>query len=169
MPSKAHRLTATLADSCTDPAGKSSLLESIAGVALPRGTGLVTRCPLQLSLRSGPESASISYSDAANKHVTEEGLKHNEIADAIQRATQAISGTNNITDSLIALQVERPDAPTLTLIDLPGIVRVHVGKRTTTVACMKHVQHQESISELTCDALCLSTLIVTLMSVQLAL
>lgn len=31
--------------------GKSSVLEALAGVALPRGSGIVTRCPLELKLR----------------------------------------------------------------------------------------------------------------------
>ena len=44
--------------------GKSSVLESISGVQLPRGTGIVTRCPLQLQLRSRRDdlwAAHISY------------------------------------------------------------------------------------------------------------
>ena len=33
-------------------AGKSSVLESLSGITLPRGQGTVTRCPLVLQLRS---------------------------------------------------------------------------------------------------------------------
>ena len=32
-------------------AGKSSVLEAISGVELPRGTDIVTRCPLELRLK----------------------------------------------------------------------------------------------------------------------
>ena len=32
-------------------AGKSSVLEAISGVELPRGTNIVTRCPLELRLK----------------------------------------------------------------------------------------------------------------------
>ncbi|XP_015276552.1 PREDICTED: interferon-induced GTP-binding protein Mx-like [Gekko japonicus] len=31
--------------------GKSSVLEALSGVALPRGNGIVTRCPLELKLK----------------------------------------------------------------------------------------------------------------------
>uniref|UniRef100_A0A1I8F431 DYNc domain-containing protein n=1 Tax=Macrostomum lignano TaxID=282301 RepID=A0A1I8F431_9PLAT len=34
--------------------GDQSVLEAISGVDLPRGSGIVTRCPLQLSMRSKP-------------------------------------------------------------------------------------------------------------------
>lgn len=33
-------------------AGKSSVLESITGIQLPRGTGTVTRCPIMIQLRN---------------------------------------------------------------------------------------------------------------------
>nr|XP_055051632.1 interferon-induced GTP-binding protein MxB isoform X3 [Misgurnus anguillicaudatus] len=45
--------------------GKSSVLEALSGVALPRGSGIVTRCPLELKLRKikkGPWSGTISFS-----------------------------------------------------------------------------------------------------------
>uniref|UniRef100_A0A4W5L5D2 Dynamin-type G domain-containing protein n=1 Tax=Hucho hucho TaxID=62062 RepID=A0A4W5L5D2_9TELE len=44
--------------------GKSSVLETLSGVALPRGTGIVTRCPLLLKLcndRTVKWEAVISY------------------------------------------------------------------------------------------------------------
>ncbi|MBN3298266.1 MX3 protein, partial [Amia calva] len=45
--------------------GKSSVLEALSGVPLPRGSGIVTRCPLELKLRrakiAGDWSAKISY------------------------------------------------------------------------------------------------------------
>lgn len=37
--------------------GKSSVLEALSGVHLPRGVGLVTRCPIQLNLRRAREGA----------------------------------------------------------------------------------------------------------------
>ena len=36
-------------------AGKSSVLEAISGVELPRGTDIVTRCPLELRLKKIPK------------------------------------------------------------------------------------------------------------------
>ncbi|KAL6481494.1 hypothetical protein MHYP_G00095740 [Metynnis hypsauchen] len=47
--------------------GKSSVLEALSGVALPRGSGIVTRCPLELKLRkikAGVQwQAAISYKE----------------------------------------------------------------------------------------------------------
>jgi interferon-induced GTP-binding protein Mx1 len=52
--------------------GKSSVLESISGIPFPRGTGLVTRCPTQLTLkRTAPgtqwtATASVSWCERIN-------------------------------------------------------------------------------------------------------
>ena len=46
----------------------------------------------------------------------------------MKTATKALAGTNSgLVPDLISLQVTTPDAPDLTLIDLPGIVRNHIG------------------------------------------
>ena len=37
--------------------GKSSVLEALSGVPFPRGTGLVTRCPCQLTMKRAPDGA----------------------------------------------------------------------------------------------------------------
>lgn len=108
--------------------GKSSVLESISGIALPRGGNLVTRCPLQLSLRRGPiERAKLSHKDPKdNAHQVSRDLTLDQIADAVKKATDELAGIGSglAPALLISLQVTTPDAPDLTLIDLPGIVRV---------------------------------------------
>ena len=38
--------------------GKSSVLEALSGIQLPRGSGLVTRCPIQLTMRKSGGSFS---------------------------------------------------------------------------------------------------------------
>lgn len=111
--------------------GKSSLLESISGVSLPRGENLVTRCPLQLELRGtddGTAGAVISYVQADGDAYSAD-IELEDIDDEIQHATDSIAGKNkNIVDEVIRLQVFKPAAPDLTLIDLPGIVRMAIGK-----------------------------------------
>lgn len=48
--------------------GKSSVLEALAGVPFPRGSGLVTRCPIRLSLkRSSPGSRWSAVAHASNE------------------------------------------------------------------------------------------------------
>ncbi|ROI16086.1 Interferon-induced GTP-binding protein Mx, partial [Anabarilius grahami] len=105
--------------------GKSSVLEALSGVALPRGSGIVTRCPLELKLRkpkTGPWSATISYS--GHKETFYDPLK---VDNFVRKAQNELAGnTVGICDELITLEISSPDVCDLTLIDLPGITRVPV-------------------------------------------
>ncbi|KAM9859093.1 LOW QUALITY PROTEIN: interferon-induced GTP-binding protein Mx-like [Aulostomus maculatus] len=106
--------------------GKSSVLEALSGVALPRGTGIVTRCPLELKMKRLKEgenwSGKISYND------TEEEIEHpDDVEKKIRKAQDDMAGDGlGISDDLISLDIASPDVPDLTLIDLPGITRVAV-------------------------------------------
>ena len=109
--------------------GKSSVLESISGIALPRGTNIVTRCPLELQLRHDSETYAVISRPAAvglfggdpSKVVSERLARLEDIGPAIERFTAEICGANKgVSDRPISLRVHRPDAPDLTLIDLPG-------------------------------------------------
>jgi len=109
--------------------GKSSVLESISGIALPRGTNIVTRCPLELQLRRDTETYAVISRPAAvglfggdpSKQVSERLNRLEDIGPAIERYTAEIAGANKgVSDRPISLRVHRPDAPDLTLIDLPG-------------------------------------------------
>uniref|UniRef100_A0A8C3BCL4 MX dynamin like GTPase 2 n=1 Tax=Cairina moschata TaxID=8855 RepID=A0A8C3BCL4_CAIMO len=104
--------------------GKSSILEALSGVALPRGNGIVTRCPLELKLKKTPTSqewkGKISYRNISTD------LQHaSEVENAIRNAQDVVAGTKgNISGELISLEICSPYVPDLTLIDLPGIARV---------------------------------------------
>uniref|UniRef100_A0A8C3QXB4 MX dynamin like GTPase 1 n=1 Tax=Cyanoderma ruficeps TaxID=181631 RepID=A0A8C3QXB4_9PASS len=107
--------------------GKSSVLEALSGVPLPRGNGIVTRCPLELKLKRLPEGRAwqgkISY-----KNFTMELQNASEVDRAIRQAQDNLAGPRSaISGHLISLEVQSPDVPDLTLIDLPGIARVAVG------------------------------------------
>lgn len=109
--------------------GKSSVLEALSGVALPRGNGIVTRCPLELKLKRLPEGQAwqgkISY-----KNVTLDLQNASEVDRAIRQAQDVVAGPRGaISGQLISLEVQSPDVPDLTLIDLPGIARVAVGNQ----------------------------------------
>ncbi|XP_061090170.1 interferon-induced GTP-binding protein Mx1-like [Conger conger] len=106
--------------------GKSSVLEALSGVALPRGSGIVTRCPLALKmrkLRGGIQwKAIISYKDELIEF-DDPSLVEEYVADAQDKLAGAGVG---ICDELISLEISSPDVCDLTLIDLPGIARVPV-------------------------------------------
>jgi GTP-binding protein EngB required for normal cell division len=106
--------------------GKSSVLESLAGISLPRGQGICTRVPLVMRLQDDPSAdAPRLQLEYSNGHVvpTSEAM----VADAINAATAEIAGSGKgISDAPITLVVRKRGVPDLTLVDLPGITRVPV-------------------------------------------
>ncbi|WVZ56334.1 hypothetical protein U9M48_006882 [Paspalum notatum var. saurae] len=106
--------------------GKSSVLESLAGISLPRGQGICTRVPLVMRLQDDPSADSpklqLEYSNG-RVVATSEAM----VADAINAATAEIAGGGKgISDAPITLVVRKRGVPDLTLVDLPGITRVPV-------------------------------------------
>lgn len=107
--------------------GKSSVLENIVGRDfLPRGSGIVTRCPLVLQLHQLPPSQEDEWGEFTHKP----GVKFtdfSEIRAEIERRTVEIAGGVSISDKPIGLKVYSPHVLTLTLVDLPGLVMNAVG------------------------------------------
>ncbi|KAL2238232.1 UNVERIFIED_CONTAM: Dynamin-related protein 4C [Sesamum indicum] len=104
--------------------GKSSVLESLAGISLPRGQGICTRVPLIMRLQNHSNPVPELFLEFNGKVVpTDE--KH--IADAINLATEEIAGTGKgISNNPLTLVVKKMAVPDLTMVDLPGITRVPV-------------------------------------------
>uniref|UniRef100_A0A2I3SZ44 MX dynamin like GTPase 1 n=1 Tax=Pan troglodytes TaxID=9598 RepID=A0A2I3SZ44_PANTR len=132
--------------------GKSSVLEALSGVALPRGSGIVTRCPLVLKLKKLVNEdkwrGKVSYQDYEN-----EISDASEVEKEINKAQNAIAGEGmGISHELITLEISSRDVPDLTLIDLPGITRVAVGNQPADIGykiktlIKKYIQRQETIS-----------------------
>ncbi|XP_053724613.1 interferon-induced GTP-binding protein Mx-like [Synchiropus splendidus] len=132
--------------------GKSSVLEALSGVALPRGSGIVTRCPLELKMKRLKEgeawSARISYQG------TEQDIDcPADVEKHIRLAQDELAGVGlGISDEAIALEIASPDVPDLTLIDLPGIARVAVKGQQDNIEqqikrlIQKIITKQETIS-----------------------
>uniref|UniRef100_A0A8C2LRN6 MX dynamin-like GTPase 1 n=1 Tax=Cricetulus griseus TaxID=10029 RepID=A0A8C2LRN6_CRIGR len=132
--------------------GKSSVLEALSGVALPRGSGIVTRCPLVLKLKQlgqGEEwRGKVTYKDTEV-----EVSDPTEVEGEINKAQNFIAGKGlGISDELISLEVSSPNVPDLTLIDLPGITRVAVGNQPADIGYQikrlikTYIQKQETIN-----------------------
>ena len=116
----------------TQSSGKSSVLESIVGLDfLPRGDGVVTRRPLELRLNH------ISEGEPWAVFAERKGVKFtdfNKVRQTIEALTdERCAGEKNIVDDPIVLNVYSPTCPDLTLIDLPGITRVPVGKQPKNI------------------------------------
>ena len=114
-------------------AGKSSVLESIVRKNfLPRGGGIVTRRPLIIQITQDnlavPSWACFLHNP--DKKYTD----FNEVRDEIVAETDRICGNSkNILPDPITLKIYAADLPTLTLVDLPGIVKVPVGDQPENI------------------------------------
>uniref|UniRef100_A0A9J7YU96 Myxovirus (influenza virus) resistance G n=2 Tax=Cyprinus carpio TaxID=7962 RepID=A0A9J7YU96_CYPCA len=132
--------------------GKSSVLEALSGIALPRGTGIVTRCPLELKLKkvtSGVNwKAVLSYREKKTEFVNS-----SLVESYIEQAQNELAGKGvGICDELITLEVMSPDVCDLTLIDLPGIARVPVNGQPEDIEkqikrlITRYIEKQETIN-----------------------
>ncbi|CRG83098.1 hypothetical protein PISL3812_00446 [Talaromyces islandicus] len=103
--------------------GKSSVLEAIVGHEfLPKGSNMVTRRPIELTLVNTP-NAQAEYGEFP-------ALGLGKITDfsQIQRTLTdlnlAVSGKDCVSDDPIQLHIYSPHVPDLSLIDLPGYIQV---------------------------------------------
>jgi dynamin 1-like protein len=105
--------------------GKSSILESIVGKDfLPRGSGIVTRRPLVLQLRNVKEKEWAEFNHLGRERIEDFAKVHEEI----ERDTARVAGNNKgISSEPIFLKIFSPRVVDLTLVDLPGIVKVSIG------------------------------------------
>ncbi|CAH9140090.1 unnamed protein product [Cuscuta epithymum] len=105
--------------------GKSSVLESLAGISLPRGQGICTRVPLIMRLKNIPNLSEPELHLEFNGKVVQ--TDEANVADEIVLATDEIAGRGKgISRSPLTLTVKKHGVPDLTMVDLPGITRVPV-------------------------------------------
>ena len=109
--------------------GKRSTLESITHISLPKGDGTVTICPIKIYLRNSKEEeefARIKFElETEDKY---EKINLEEIADKIMEFQNKVKEENNVKenevklfDKVIQVEVNRKNAPNLTLYDMPGL------------------------------------------------
>nr|TKV96865.1 hypothetical protein SEVIR_9G457600v2 [Setaria viridis] len=117
--------------------GKTSVLESLAGVSLPHGQGICTRVPLVMRLQDDP-SADLEYSNGDIVATSEAA-----VADAINTATTEIAG---ISDAPSPSSCGRGACPT-SPVDLPGMTRIPLEDIYDQVAkiIMEYIAPKESI------------------------
>ncbi|CCW67303.1 unnamed protein product [Phytomonas sp. Hart1] len=107
--------------------GKSSVLESIVGKDfLPRGSGIVTRCPLVLQLIQLSKNNHEEWGEFL--HIpNKKFFVFSDIRNEIARRTTEVAGPSAITDKPINLKVYSAHVLNLTMVDLPGLVMNAVG------------------------------------------
>ncbi|CAF1972234.1 unnamed protein product [Rotaria magnacalcarata] len=122
--------------------GKSSVLEAISGIELPRAQNICTRCPLELRMKSttGEEYATITSRETNKNAVNdqESDIKIQDltkISDEVTKITEKLAGHgNNCSSNPIYLTIYKRDIQyDLTLIDLPGITRNPAAGQATDI------------------------------------
>ncbi|PNY18336.1 Protein msp1, mitochondrial [Tolypocladium capitatum] len=125
--------------------GKSSVLEAIVGHEfLPKGSNMVTRRPIELTLVNTPESKEEygEFPDLGLRRITD----FSSIQRTLTELNLAVSDADCVSDDPIHLTVYSPNVPDLSLIDLPGYIQV-VGqdqplelKQKISELCDKYIQ-----------------------------
>ncbi|CAM9383395.1 unnamed protein product, partial [Discosporangium mesarthrocarpum] len=117
--------------------GKSSVLEALSGVQFPRGSGLVTRCPVQLIMKRASPGEGWQGNARVVWHRKGGGdqpkgagrvSSPDKLVSVIETLMTAVcqGQANGFSTDSIAIEISSPECPDLTLIDLPGIVRTAV-------------------------------------------
>lgn len=105
--------------------GKSSVLESLAGISLPRGQGICTRVPLIMRLKHHQDPIPEFLLEFQQQSI--KIMEESQIPEAIDKATIQIAGNNKgISNVPLTLAVKMEGVPDLTMVDLPGITQVPV-------------------------------------------
>jgi len=115
--------------------GKSSVLEALSGVPFPRGSGLVTRCPCRMVMRRSSPGAGWSATagtTSGNQSIAADSPEQltNIIARLMDSLTRSSGG---FATEAIVVRLSSPDAPDLTVVDLPGIVRTATAGQSQAV------------------------------------
>ncbi|RKP11808.1 P-loop containing nucleoside triphosphate hydrolase protein [Piptocephalis cylindrospora] len=103
--------------------GKSSVLEAIVGHEfLPKGTNMVTRRPIELTLVNAP-AGSEEYGEFPQLGL---GRIRDflQIQSTLRDMNMAVSDEECISPKPIELRIHSPNVPDLTLVDLPGYIQV---------------------------------------------
>ncbi|KJZ75519.1 hypothetical protein HIM_04982 [Hirsutella minnesotensis 3608] len=125
--------------------GKSSVLEAIVGHEfLPKGSNMVTRRPIELTLVNtlGSREEYGEFPDLGLRHITD----FSSIQRTLTELNLAVSDAECVSDDPIHLSIYSPNVPDLSLIDLPGYIQV-VGqhqplelKQKISELCDKYIQ-----------------------------
>ncbi|KAI3975479.1 hypothetical protein MKX01_038748 [Papaver californicum] len=128
--------------------GMSSVLETLAGISLPRGQGICTRVPLIMHLQNHASPERKLLLEFCGKVVdTDEA----HISEAISSTTEEIAGNGKCISNTPLTLVVNKKKEDLTTIDLPGITWVPVDGRTEDIyeqinnIIMEYIVPKESI------------------------
>ncbi|PNP40676.1 hypothetical protein TGAMA5MH_07383 [Trichoderma gamsii] len=115
--------------------GKSSVLEAISGVSFPVSSGLCTRFPTELILRTAADisvKVSIIPHERPSQSDKDPLSDYHEKLDSIQELPELIENVKAVmgvktlgkafSNDLLRIEISGPDRPHLTIVDLPGLI-----------------------------------------------
>lgn len=103
--------------------GKSSVLESIVGKEfLPKGSNMVTRRPIELTLVNTPNSNDITADFPSLRMYNVRDFK--EVKRILMELNMAVPSTEAVSEDPIQLTIKSSRVPDLSLVDLPGYIQV---------------------------------------------
>lgn len=103
--------------------GKSSVLESIVGHEfLPKGSNMVTRRPIELTLVNSPDSASEVAEFPALKLFNMTDFQ--QVQKTLFDLNMAVPASECISNDPIQITIRSPRVPDLSMVDLPGYIQV---------------------------------------------
>lgn len=121
--------------------GKSSVLEAIVGHEfLPKGSNMVTRRPIELTLVNSPK-AQAEYAEFPTLGLGKI-TDFSHVQRTLTELNLAVPAEDCVSDDPIQLRIYSPNVPDLSLIDLPGYIQVTSHDQPTEL--------KEKISQL-CD------------------
>ncbi|KAG0262297.1 dynamin-like GTPase mgm1 [Mortierella polycephala] len=130
--------------------GKSSVLEAIVGHEfLPKGSNMVTRRPIELTLIHTPHSKE-EYGEFPTLGL---GKVHDfkRIQQTLKDLNMAVPESECVSSKPIELRIYSPNIPDLTLIDLPGYIQITSKNQPLTLKekiselCEKYIQEPNII------------------------
>ncbi|KAF8416189.1 P-loop containing nucleoside triphosphate hydrolase protein [Terfezia claveryi] len=103
--------------------GKSSVLEAVVGHEfLPKGSNMVTRRPIELTLINTPDSTA-EYGEFPQLGLGRVADFH-QIQRTLTDLNLAVPEADCVSDDPIQLNIYSPNVPDLSLIDLPGYIQI---------------------------------------------
>ncbi|KAF8868930.1 P-loop containing nucleoside triphosphate hydrolase protein [Mucidula mucida] len=131
-------------------AGKSSLIEFISGITLPRASGTCTRCPTEFVLRAITDEKGQVLGQPKNQQFVEERIRRAQFA-ILNPSTSPdhfLTGDHNepgdteltFSTNCVSLSISGPDVADLSFCDLPGLIAsVGIGGKETDIKLVEHL------------------------------
>ena len=103
-------------------AGKSSVLQSIIEKEiLPKGRGIVTRCPIRIKMHNSKDNRG-DY--ATFTHLPDQFFSFSEIDEEIRKQSSILTSECFISDEEVTVNLYSSRMANLTLVDMPGVVSI---------------------------------------------